>query len=193
MAPKTQAYYDKQKAKDKKKREKETELIRQEHAAVADPEVKRSAELAHVDAVLAERGMQRNDVAADGNCMFNAVAQQLQRVGRDIDGPGLRQLAVQYIIEHPERFQPFITGETVEEYVKRLSGSTEMWGGHIELMALANALRVRIEVVQEAPAHTVTPETADATAPQLTVVYLAHYMTLGAHYMGTVPSANNTS
>lgn len=200
MPPKTKAAADRQRAKDRKRREKEAALIAAEHAGAGDPGLARALELSEVEATLEAKGLRLVDVPADGDCLFAAVAQQLKlhaAISSDARSPSaadLRQLAVQHVTEHADDFAGFLDC-AVPEYAARLSKPKEVWGGSVEASALAMALGVRISVVTRGSSKPTTFESSstDASVNELTIVRLEHFMALGAHYCGTRPAANRTS
>jgi OTU domain-containing protein 6 len=186
MPPKTKAYYDRQKAKDKKKKQKEMATISAEHEAAGDPGLKRAMELSAVDAELSTLGLVMSDVAADGNCLFSAIMQQLKlaEVAGQPSADELRALAGQYMLDNAADFSAFVDGDGgLEAHVRTLVASSETWGGDLEIQALARALKVRVRVVKAlAPFPQFGSE-----GPELTIVHLEHFMVLGAHYTGTKP------
>jgi OTU domain-containing protein 3 len=79
-------------------------------------------------------GLIVKQVGGDGNCLFRAVADQLD--GDQSKQEKYRQDAVKYIKENPEYFEPFIRGDPkyeesktpIEDYCAHMSKSTT-WGG----------------------------------------------------------------
>ncbi|CCJ29678.1 unnamed protein product, partial [Pneumocystis jirovecii] len=65
----------------------------------------------------------------------------------------LRAIAASYIREHEQDFIPFLfndeTGEVrdVESYCQDIE-HTAMWGGEVEIIALARAYKVNVELIQ---------------------------------------------
>ena len=79
MGPKSDAYYKRQKEKDKKKKTKERDLINAEHAAHGDAnESARIAEKQSIHAKLAELGRAPAEVPGDGSCLFAALLHQMR-------------------------------------------------------------------------------------------------------------------
>lgn len=123
-----------------------------------------------------KRGLREREVAANGHCLYSAVADQMRWMGRGLqsrngsggggDGEGVdgedeatehkelrnddyktvRQAAASYISEHPDDFVPFLE-EPLEEYVRKIRDTGE-WGGQLELMALARTYGIDIQVLQ---------------------------------------------
>lgn len=120
------------------------------------------------DVILVEarrRGLAEREVRADGHCLYAAIADQLGERGlhprveilggaRDegaAEGKvagyrAVRRVAGEYIERNKDDFEPFLE-EPLAEYVRKVKDTGE-WGGHLELMALAKAYEVTINVVQ---------------------------------------------
>lgn len=130
-------------------------------------------------------GLGVKPVAADGNCLYRAVSDQLTQLAacgaaKSSSAPdhlALRHAAAEHIRLHPAEFGPFLPYEpqdafpegvnpdekavqaAVDRYCARMARSG-IWGGHPELRALATFLLTPI-VVHEAgaPAQTLLPIT----------------------------------
>jgi len=99
------------------------------------------------------------DVAADGNCLFSALAQQLKRVSNqaanntfdDFTASQLRAMVMQQLLHWytstTEKQQEFLDahGEDVLSYVTRMR-ETGQWGGYLELQAFADLFCVNVRV-----------------------------------------------
>lgn len=71
------------------------------------------------------------EVQADGNCLFRAIADQL--AGDQNNHDVYRQSIVEYIIKCKDDFAPFIEDDVdFETYVEQMKEDGE-WGGQIEL------------------------------------------------------------
>lgn len=82
------------------------------------------------------------DVKGDGNCLFRSIADIYD--GDEDNHLNYRHVAVAYMRENPDDFAPFIDEETTfNEYLKDMQKSSE-WGGHLQIQALARALKVNI-------------------------------------------------
>lgn len=68
--------------------------------------VRFDAEFAGLTQQLAVFGLLVQDVAADGNCMFRAVADQME--GNQNRHGEYRQMAMDYVLNHREMFEAFI-------------------------------------------------------------------------------------
>lgn len=105
----------------------------------------------------AERyGFQVEPITGDGNCLFRAIADQLQC--REIfkfpeasvePHAILRRIAVEHINSNKDDFRPFITGD-IEEIMKNLAKEGE-WNGHYgdyAIPALSRALGINVIVIR---------------------------------------------
>jgi OTU domain-containing protein 3 len=64
-------------------------------------------------------GLKIHPVTADGNCFYRALADQVQ--GKEEAHGKYRHLAVDYIKDHQEEFQPFVADEVpFDEYCKTM-------------------------------------------------------------------------
>ncbi|EGG14254.1 OTU domain-containing protein [Cavenderia fasciculata] len=97
---------------------------------------------------LEPQGFYIKDVAGDGNCLFRAIADQLE------DNPEqhmkYRQNIVRFIGSNKEMFAPFIDedeNETFEEYVEEMQRNAS-WGGNVEIQAASLIYQVNIAIHQ---------------------------------------------
>jgi len=93
---------------------------------------------------LNDKGLFLRDISGDGNCLFRAIADQ-------VDGDQslhiiFRQMAVEYMAKNPMQFSAFIDDSfTYEDYLKDMSKPGE-WGGNLELQALSKGMGLNIAV-----------------------------------------------
>lgn len=144
------------------------------------------------------RDLKEKEIQPDGHCLYAAVADQLTDAKIDltpkieIGSIGhnnqsaeagykvMRQVAASYMSRHPDEFVPFLE-QPLEEYIVSIRDTAE-WGGHLELMALAQAYRVNINVLQgdgKVEKIVCSKETSDQ---QLWLAYYRHSFGLGEHY-----------
>ncbi|KAI9861581.1 MAG: hypothetical protein M1813_005191 [Trichoglossum hirsutum] len=111
--------------------------------------------------------LSEKEVRADGHCLYSAIADQLAELGMTLEprvapattangveesGDGLpgysrvRMVAAKFISEHPDDFVPFLE-EPLSEYIHKIRDTAE-WGGQLEILALARAYEVQINVLQ---------------------------------------------
>lgn len=176
-------------ARRKQKREaedREREKRIEEERKNAGPSAK-ALEIRRLMDKLGPKGLRITEVAADGNCLYSAVGDQIKRSA--LSGPQsiveLRRLAADYILDHPDDFLPFlIAGEELppgglKKYCDELKRDG-VWGGQLELRALAQSLKVPI-VVHSADAPELKMGEEFQRDP-LQLTFHRHYYALGEHY-----------
>jgi len=124
---------------------------------------------------LQEHNMKIDEVLADGNCLYRAVAHQLffienrnrnkceheqqheqEQEQKVISFQDIRSICAQSLISNQNIYEPFANLDdynvsTFQEYIEKVRNSCE-WGGHLELRALATALKKNI-IVYSADSH----------------------------------------
>eukprot|EP01113_Clastostelium_recurvatum_P039266 TRINITY_DN5983_c0_g2_i1.p1 TRINITY_DN5983_c0_g2~~TRINITY_DN5983_c0_g2_i1.p1 ORF type:complete len:320 (-),score=83.72 TRINITY_DN5983_c0_g2_i1:525-1484(-) len=157
-------------------------------------------------AQLKDMNMTIRDIPADGNCLFCAVADQLETVK---GGPmikdrhmKLRQSAAEYIYSHGDDFSPFLLADSedfdadpaalVESYCAKISDPS-VWGGQIEIQALTHSLRTPIIVHAANVPDVVMGTEYTSSSPPLHISYHKHAYTLGEHYNSVVPAPPATT
>ncbi|RCN43477.1 OTU-like cysteine protease [Ancylostoma caninum] len=185
----------------KKQAKKEEAVRRMQEAMQKDRENAASSlrvtEMAAIQKILDERGLSLVDIAPDGDCLYNAVANQLSRVKgfEQVTGKDMRRRAAKYIRENKNDFIPFLTNESddpldeieFEKYcygVENESKDGGVWGGEPELNALSQSLERAIELIQPIGPPVIFGENYKKTKP-LIIVYHRHAYQLGAHYNST--------
>ncbi|KAL8794140.1 MAG: hypothetical protein Q9195_003325 [Heterodermia aff. obscurata] len=144
------------------------------------------------------RGLKEQDIRSDGHCLYAAIADQLldANIGlqpriniRGLDTDDLvtkpdyaatRQVAASYISANPDDFSPFLE-EPLEDYVRTIRETGE-WGGHLELMALAKAYNVDINVLHGNGQVNTIGNASQDDAKSLWLAYYRHSFGLGEHY-----------
>ncbi|CAF9915258.1 MAG: hypothetical protein HETSPECPRED_002343 [Heterodermia speciosa] len=144
------------------------------------------------------RGLKEQDIRPDGHCLYAAIADQLldANIGlqpriniRGLDTDGLvtktdyaatRQVAASYISANPDDFAPFLE-EPLGDYVRTIRETGE-WGGHLELMALAKAYDVNINVLHGNGQVDTIESASQDDAKSLWLAYYRHSFGLGEHY-----------
>ncbi len=140
-----------------KQKEREEEIAN----AIANAPNPRQLEIdAMKELYLNPHNLQIEEIAADGNCLYRAVARQLDYLGILLDGDDnsqssssyeqMRKICATQLLEARNEYEPFCdladsNVTSYEEYVDKVRGSSE-WGGHLELRALACALDKTIVV-----------------------------------------------
>ncbi|KAL9105052.1 MAG: hypothetical protein Q9163_000065 [Psora crenata] len=185
---------NRQKARQARKAAELEAAIEQAEKEAADIPDLRDKEVRAMREAYQSRGLQEQDIRSDGHCLYAAVADQLIDAGvglkpsihLDIDCSEMagymvtRQVAASYIFSHPDDFCPFLE-EPLESYVKTIRETGE-WGGHLEILALAKAYNVDINVLQGD--GSVEQIGSGDTGPQaaLWLAYYRHSYGLGEHY-----------
>ncbi|XGW08263.1 hypothetical protein V3C99_010958 [Haemonchus contortus] len=195
-------------AKNKKKQAKKEEAIRRMQEAVQQDRLNaetslRITEMAAIQKILDERGLDIVDIPPDGDCLYNAVANQLSRIKgfEQVTGKDMRRRAAKYIREHKDDFIPFLVNESddpldefeFEKYchgVENESKDGGVWGGEPELNALSQSLERSIELIQPIGSPVIFGEQFNKTKP-LIIVYHRHAYQLGAHYNSTAIRATS--
>ena len=120
---------DKRRAK-KEEEERERERRIADHHSGSGPS-ERDVEIEAISKQLTPDGLRILDIAADGHCLYRAVAQQLGEGSEAY--ADCRQTAAQYIRTHANDFLPYIAAEGAElgPYCETVEKSNE-WGGEYE-------------------------------------------------------------
>jgi len=146
------------------------------------------------------RGLKEREIRSDGHCLYAAIADQLQssdiglapRIELDflVDAndkesstPGYkttRLVAAAYIFQNADDFTPFLE-EPLDQYVRMIRETGE-WGGHLEILALAKAYQVDINVLYGNGKVDKIECGSDTTTEQIWLAYYRHSFGLGEHY-----------
>ncbi|RPB17162.1 cysteine proteinase [Morchella conica CCBAS932] len=103
----------------------------------------RSLELSQMASQLQSLSLTEVEIAPDGHCLYSAFAEQVDAAR---DYRTARRRCAEFMGGHPDDFAPFIEGD-FGEHVRRV-GETAEWGGQAEVLALARAYGVQVNVVQ---------------------------------------------
>ncbi|KAL8777269.1 MAG: hypothetical protein Q9213_007940 [Squamulea squamosa] len=158
----------------------------------------RQQEIDAMRTLFSSRGLQEHEIRSDGHCLYAAVADQLTDQNRglmpkeSLSGViGLtepssapykvtRSVTASYIEDHANDFLPFLE-EPLNDYVGKIRDTGE-WGGHLELMALAKAYDVDINVVQSSGQIEKIESGTEKSKSTLWLSYYHHNFGLGEHY-----------
>jgi len=139
------------------------------------------------------------EIQADGNCLYRAIAHQLQMMGENSSFENIRMLCAQELTENKVQYEPFVNLDDVnassyEHYVDIVrDGNEGAWGGHLELRALACRLRRRIHVYDaenDIPLVIIDDRNDIEKFNDEEVVRLSFhrfYFVLGEHYNSVIP------
>ncbi len=167
---------------------------------VADLPDLRERERKAMQEAYTSRGLKEHEIRSDGHCLYAAVADQLEQseVGLKpkiqldmvddrvqlktaINGYKIaRQVAATYISQNPEDFSPFLE-EPLDQYVATIRDTGE-WGGHLEILALAKAYGVDINILQGNGKVEKIECGTDSEPRTLWLAYYHHSFGLGEHY-----------
>ena len=124
---------------------------------------------------LAERlralGLRIRDVGGEGNCLFLSISDQY--FGSSDKHQLVREIIAQYIASHAAHYSQFIVGMSVEEYVRQVS-MDGVWGDHIDIHAFANALNVKVVVVESSEQNEVTIVSPDCPNEDTGLIVIGH-------------------
>ena len=169
-------------AKKKSKREAKakTASARAQADAIEAEEVRRNSERKKeceaISRKLVEVNRRIKDVAADGHCLYRAVADQSNSTYTEV-----RKTCAAFMEAHADDFAPFIEDESFGDHCAKVRSSAE-WGGQPELLALARALNRPIVVYSRDAAPL---RMGDGNGEELVVTYHRDYYALGEHYNST--------
>ena len=158
----------------------------------------REQELRRMQEAASARGLLEHDIRPDGHCLYASIADQLNSRGIDwrsgkyatvtVDASipeyrAIRHISAAYIAEHPDRFAPFLD-QPLEQHLHNVRDTGE-WGGHTELLSLAEACALNIKVLH-ADGHVdeIEGTTGGQTDVQrcLWLAFYQHSYGLGEHY-----------
>lgn len=184
-----------QKRRDKKilqEKEREEQIKLQEKENINGP---RNLELQAVSERLQKNKLRIFPIPSDGDCLYKAVAHQLEHTRqKSLSVDELRNNVAEYIRQNKDVFIPFMSNpETCEmlseaefeDYCNKIS-STKIWGGQLEIKALSSSLKCPINVVQ-ATGPDCIKQGAEFPGPPLVISYHRHMYSLGEHYNSTCP------
>lgn len=185
---KAQKRRDKKAAKDKEREQRIAEAeLENVHSA-------RNVEAEKLKEILATRGLSIKEITPDGHCLYNAIADQLSRRNQQTGMQTLRKLAADYMLSNQDDFLPFLTDAktgklyTPDQFIQYCEeiAATASWGGHLEIQALSQALKLPIEVYQaNAPVLRIGEDYDDRP---LLLSYHHHEYGLGEHYNSVIPT-----
>ncbi|KFB48682.1 AGAP006160-PA-like protein [Anopheles sinensis] len=174
-------------------REREAQIKQEEE--VLSKSSPRVIENNRINEILSKRGLKSHVVAADGDCLYNAIGHQLtlQGIGAYAT-PELRTMAADYIeanrdtmicyMSHPDTGD-MLSPEEFDKYCHQVR-ATKSWGGELEIKALSSSLKCPIEIIQAVGPSTVHGE-EESKDRKLILTYHRHMYRLGEHYNSTQP------
>ncbi len=190
--------------KDKKNAADQKKLVEKEKMSNDAGPSLREIELDALNAKLLSENLVVQEIPSDGNCLYRAVADQLERIGyseaqKKLDFVEMRLRAAKYMKENPSDFIPFLDLEEGEEdaqfakyctKVEQSEGEVE-WGGQLEIQAMCKAFKLNVHVYDaQAPVLIMegrSTEDSIKSGEPLKLAYHRHYYTLGEHYNSVKP------
>lgn len=123
------------------------------------------------------------DPTPDGNCQFDAFADQRSKVGVYTSAAALRDISVQHITKHQEHYERFIIGDFAE-YVQRMKVNGT-YRDHVTMQALAREFNCQCLVISTAGRNYTTLVSNDGHYyDDITTVTLGHFPEDGGmHYV----------
>lgn len=170
----------------------QAEILAQEELNKSGP---RAVEMDTIKKLLVQRQLLMQPIASDGDCLYNAIRNQLNITGRSApDVSTLRSKTADYIIENKDTLIFYMTntesgdclGDTEFDKYCLAVRNTPAWGGQIEITALSNVLKAPIEVIQATGPATIQGAN-EFKGPNLIITYHRHMYSLGEHYNGSRP------
>ncbi|KAG8197336.1 hypothetical protein JTE90_013463 [Oedothorax gibbosus] len=184
------------KAKKRRNKKAENEKARELAISQQDSENRTGArylEAKEIANKLSQRNLTLHEVPPDGNCLFKAIEHQLTTHNINMSADLLREATSKYLMEHKDEYQPFLmnpqtddmfTDSQYMEYCENIK-NPGVWGGQVEIQALANICGKPIEIIQAHGPNIISGEQAGDT--KLIISYHRHEFGLGAHYNSTLP------
>ena len=141
------------------------------------------------------------EVKADGHCLYRAVAEQVDEMKEESRYGEVRTMCKDEMLKNREEYEAFVEMEEAGSYEKYCEkvGSTAEWGGHVEMLAIARALRRNVEVFEVRPGGEVEKmvvedvgsggegeEEKGGSSFPLRVAFMKESYTLGEHYDAVV-------
>ena len=152
----------------------------------------RQIEMKALLAQLRDLKLRVHQIPADGNCMYGAVLHQCRLSNESFEVEdsvsALRASTADYMLRNADDFMPFVESvdgdpEKFAAYCERIRTET-VWGGQVELRAVAELLDACIEVYA---VGLPVVRMGNESRPILKVSYHRKYFGLGEHYNSLVP------
>ena len=137
---------------------------------------RRQAEMAAMQTLLTNLHLSEKEIAPDGHCLYSAFADQLPTPS---EYKNTRKKCAEYMLAHRDEFEPFLE-EPIEEHVRKVRETAE-WGGQTEVLALAKAFGVVVNIVQ-AEGRGVERMNEEGAEGEVWLGYYRHSFGLGEHY-----------
>jgi OTU domain-containing protein 6 len=108
-----------------------------------------------------------------------------------VDYRALRTTAADFIRSHKDDFEPFLVADEyssakdIESYCKEIE-DTALWGGEMEITALARAMELPVEIYSNRSKLplVIQPPSTNQKGEVVRLAYYQHLYGLGQHYNG---------
>ena len=187
MKPKVSEKYLKRQMK---RREKEREQDEKNRITIETQNRERDKETNQINAQVEDLGLHVKPMAADGNCLYRSIAEQLS-----LDDPSMaratayrvvRRRAANYMRQHKDEFCCFLEDDIdFDDFCSKVESSNE-WGGQIELRAISMAFNRPVYVYSADSPVVIMGE--DISSTPLRISFHKKYLSLGNHYNSLVPN-----
>ncbi|PXF48202.1 OTU domain-containing protein 6B [Gracilariopsis chorda] len=186
-----------------RRRRKKAEKEAEEQRRIANEKAKmgptpKQMEMKAIDMQLTPQNLRIHPVPADGHCLYSSIAHQMTRTGMKSNVSAtvedLRAATAAHMMQRKEEYIPFIDSIDGDEgkfvaYCEQLR-SEAVWGGQVELKAIAELLGATIEVYA-ADMPLVKMGDPDRSSEIFRVSFHQKYYGLGEHYNSVVPKSTN--
>ena len=146
---------------------------------------------------LEAQNLKLREVKADGHCLYRAVAEQVAEMREESRYGEVRIMCANEMLKNREEYEAFVEVEeagSFEKYCEKVESTAE-WGGHVEMLAIARALKRNVEVFEVRPGGEVEKMVVEGSgssgsggeeALPLRVAFMKESYTLGEHYDAVV-------
>lgn len=189
-----------QRRRERKEQEAKKRDVEIQQAEEENKTSDRQLEIKAINKLLKSRNLALHIIKSDGDCLYNSIRHQLELHNIHHSIEELRKIAAEYIRANKDElicYMPSSRGDDImsqaefEDYCHQVE-STKAWGSQIEIQALSNALKLKIEVLQAQGRPTISG-TDFQNAPHLIVTYHRLFYRLGEHYNSTVRTTKPSS
>ncbi|CAG8458014.1 9819_t:CDS:2 [Paraglomus occultum] len=180
----------KQSRRQRRQERRRLEMQDQDSDEAADQVNKQEIEKNAMAELTKSMGLTIKEIAPNGHCLYNAISDQLLlQHNIPIDYKQLRGKVAAYMRENSDDFLPYLASQTgeicskeqFEEYCNGIE-NTAVWGGDLEISAIAKLYKIPIHVVQVgAPLLKFSDDEFRDKEP-IFLSYHKYMYGLGAHY-----------
>jgi hypothetical protein len=145
-----------QKRRERKEQEAKRREIEIQQGEEDNKTSARQLESKAINRVLKSRNLLLYHIKSDGDCLYNAIRHQLELNGISDSVDSLRKTAADYIRANKDElifYMPSTRGDDImsqeefTDYCHQVE-NTKAWGSQIEIQALSNSLKLKIEILQ---------------------------------------------